>query len=173
MSTYRWSCNACGVGNEPEASVCNACGCPSTASTEGVEKHRDPKGFENKKAKEHYSKKLFYFFVIPIYVVIFAANGKQESLIFLILVVSVLLFQNLSLFKFIWSDKWARNTLVAICISNATIFLIRIFIIPNDSSYVGWLAFSVMTFLAAQYFYFFKSKKGRNFFTRFYDDTSK
>ena len=58
MSTYRWSCNACGAGNEPEVSVCNACGCPSTASTEDIEKHRDPKGFEKNKAKEHYSKKL-------------------------------------------------------------------------------------------------------------------
>ncbi|MBA6250992.1 hypothetical protein [Colwellia sp. MB3u-55] len=172
MSTYRWSCGACGLGNEAQSSVCSACGCPSNASTEGIERHNDPKGFEKKKAKEGYSQKLFYLFVIPIYIVLFAFNGKQESLIFLIIFVSILVYKNLSLFKFIWSNKWARNTTIGICFSNAAVFLVRLFLIPNNSDYVWWFTLFFMTFLATQYFYFFKSKKGINFFSRFYNNTT-
>ena len=40
MSTYRWSCLACGVGNAEASSLCAGCGCPARATLAQLRIHR-------------------------------------------------------------------------------------------------------------------------------------
>ncbi|WP_221076975.1 zinc finger Ran-binding domain-containing protein [Agarivorans aestuarii] len=173
MVGYRWTCNACGMGNEPHLSNCSSCGCSATAGSEEIEKHIDPEGFKKKIAKKKYMDILFFYFFIPMLSIIYVLSGKLESLVFLILIVSVSLTKNYKLLMHIFSDIWARNTALMFSGSYASLMLVRVFVIPNNSELVNWLAFMIGVLPIAFYFYFFKSQKGVQVFNRYYEKANK
>jgi hypothetical protein len=51
--------------------------------------------------------------------------------------------------------------------------LIRITVIPDDSSWVGYTTLFLLMFQIGMYFYFFKSEQAKDFFGRYYELANK
>ena len=169
MPDYRWTCNACESGNEAADDLCYNCGCASTAGgPESIEKYLDPKKYFKRRAHEDYKKDLMHFFFVPFFAVVFVFNGNIISFFLLAFSVFILITKRTPLLKHIWSDIWARNTIVVLTTAYTAIILIRILFIPNDSELVKWIAILTMVLPAFMYFYFFKSERGKDVFDRFY-----
>lgn len=55
MSGYRWTCQACQAGNEPNLDKCELCGCPANAGAEDIERHKNPEGLNRRKTLTIYN----------------------------------------------------------------------------------------------------------------------
>lgn len=173
MSGYRWTCQACQAGNEPNLDKCEFCGCPANAGTEDIEKHKNPEGLKKRKAKEQYSNSLFIYFFIPFFAAIHAVNSRYETLIILLGLTAVFSVKNMKLLIHIWNDHWARNTLITISSLFLASILIRIFIIPNDSPLVWWSALFYFLLAPSSFYYFFNSQNGKRVFSEYYAKANK
>lgn len=173
MVGYRWRCQACQAGNEPNLDKCAFCGCPANAGSEDIEKHINPDAFKKKKAKEEYSKSLFIYFFIPFFAANHALNGRYESLVIILAIVAFISVKNINLLIHIWNDRWARMTLITI----ASIFMVsilyrRVFML-DDSPHVWLLALSYLVLSPLSYYYFFKSENGERVFGDYYSKYKK
>ncbi|MBO9492004.1 hypothetical protein J7384_16710 [Endozoicomonas sp. G2_1] len=173
MSGYRWTCQACQTGNEPNFDQCQFCGCPANAGSEDIEKHINPEGFKKKKAKEQYSNSLFVYFFIPFFAAIYAVNGRHESLVILLGMAVVVTINNIKLLTHIWNDRWARNSLIVIASLFLASILVRIFIIPNNSPLVWWSALFYFLLAPSSFYYFFYSRNGKRVFNEYYSKANK
>jgi hypothetical protein len=173
MSGYRWTCQACQAGNEPNLDRCEFCGCPANAGSEDIEKHINPEGFKKKKAKEEYSNSLFIYFLIPFFAAIHVVNGRHESLIILLGITAVVSVKNIKLLTHIWRDVWARNSLITISSLFLVSILVRIFIIPDESPLVWWSALFYFILAPSSFYYFFNSKNGKRVFSEHYAKANK
>lgn len=169
MAGYRWTCQACQAGNEPNLAKCEFCGCSANASSEDIEKHLNPEAFKKNKAKEQYSKSLFIYFFIPFFAAIHAINGTYESLLLLLGLTVAISIKNIKLLKHIWDDSWARTSLITISSLFSVSILIRIFLIPDNSSLVWWSALSYVFLATFSFYYFFSSKNGKRVFNEYYE----
>ncbi|WP_163131045.1 hypothetical protein [Agarivorans sp. Alg241-V36] len=173
MVGYRWTCQACESGNEANLDKCAFCGCPANAGSEDIEKHTNPEGFKKKKAKEQYSNSLFIYFFIPFFAAIYALNGRYESLLLLIGITAVISIKNIKLLRHIWSDNWARTTLISISSLFLISILVRIFIIPDNSPFVWWSALFYFLLAPSSFYYFFSSQNGKRVFREYYTKANK
>jgi hypothetical protein len=173
MVGYKWTCQACQAGNEPNLDKCEICGCPASAGAEDIEKHTNPEGFKKKKAKEQYSNSLFIYFFIPFFAAIHAVNGRFESLIILLGIAAVVSFKNIKLLTHIWSDNWARPSLITISTLFLASILVRIFLIPDNSDLVWWSALFYFLLAPFSFYYFFNSKNGKRVFSEYYSKANK
>ena len=168
MTGYRWRCQACQAGNEPNLDKCEFCGCPANAGSEDIERHINPKEFERKKAKEIYSQSLFIYFFIPCFAVSHALNGRYESLMIILAIIIFTSVKNFKLLAHIWSDRWARTTLITI----SSVFLCSVFfpriIISDESPFIWLWVFFYMVLSPLSYYYFFKSENGKRVFCEYY-----
>ncbi|MEI8640442.1 hypothetical protein P4S68_02585 [Pseudoalteromonas sp. Hal099] len=105
MKGYRWTCNACSVGNASNETHCSKCGCSATAGTEDIEKHKNPEGFKKRKTIEEYKKQLLPLLFSPFFLVIYMHNGKFEIALLLFVAVAFIITKNLKLLLYISTDK--------------------------------------------------------------------
>ncbi|KIO38091.1 hypothetical protein [Shewanella sp. cp20] len=173
MVGYRWTCQACEAGNEPNLDKCEFCGCPANAGSEDIEKHTSPEGFKKRKAKEQYSNSLFIYFFIPFFAAIHAVNGRYETLLLLLGITAAFSYKNIKLITHIWNDDWARTSLITISSLFLASILIRIFLIPDNSDLVWWSALFHFLLIPFSSYYFFKSKNGKRVFSEYYSKANK
>ncbi len=173
MVGYRWTCQACEAGNEPNLDKCEFCGCPANAGSEDIEKHTSPDGFKKKKAKEQYSNSLFIYFFIPFFAAIHAVNGRYETLLLLLGITVAFSYKNIKLLTHIWNDDWARTSLITISSLFLASILIRIFLIPDNSDLVWWSALFHFLLTPISFYYFFNSHNGKRVFSEYYSKANK
>ncbi|MDT0593222.1 hypothetical protein [Glaciecola petra] len=172
MVRYNWTCNACGLGNEPNSSICKNCGCEAGASAEEVEKHNDPEGFKKKQFKNSFQKDLGQLLFLPFSIVLVTFTGRLVFAALIILsIFSLLKFQK-KLLSFIFSDLWLRKVIMAASIGMALLLMVRIVFIPDDSVLVIWLSVGIVLGLAIAYLLLFKTSKGKLAFERYYQGSS-
>jgi len=159
MKGYRWTCNACSVGNDSNESHCTKCGCSSTAGTEDIEKHRNPEGFKKSKTIEEYKKQLLPLLFSPFFLAIYMHNGKFEIALLLFVSVAFLIIKNLKLLLYICNDKKAKTMLIMFSGTLLLFILTRIYLIPNSSNVVGWGVLFYFVFTFGFMFYFTKGKR--------------
>ena len=128
MPDYRWICNACSEANDAGLDSCSNCGCSATASPDEIDKHLNPVAYNKKKAHESYVGKLAHFLFAPFFLVIFSINGQPLLLLALGAGVFLLIARNLRLFKYIYSNSWARNTLLGFILFSVALIILRIFL---------------------------------------------
>ena len=168
MKGYRWTCNACSVGNAPNETHCSNCGCSSTAGTEDIEKHKNPEGFKKRKTIEEYKQQLLPLLFSPFFLVIYMHNGKFEIALLLFVSVVFLITKNIKLFLYIVNDKKAKNILITFTCTLLLFILTRIYLIPDNSSAVGWGVLFYFIFTFGFMFYFTKGKRFNNLLDKFY-----
>jgi len=173
MSEYRWTCQACQAGNEPNLKKCEFCGCAANAGAEDIEKYTNPEGFKKKKTKEQYSNVLFIYCFIPFFAVIYALNGRHENLIIFLGIMVAVSVNNIKLFTHIWNDNWARTTLITISSLLLISILVRIFLIPNESPLVWWFVLFYCLLTPSSSYYLFNSKNGKRVFSEYYAKANK
>ncbi len=171
MKGYRWTCNACRFGNDSNKTHCTNCGCSSTAGTEDIEKHKNPEGFNKRTKIEEYKKQVLPLLFSPCFLAIYMHNGKIEIALLLFVSVSFLITKNLKLLQYICTDKKAKTMLVTFSSVLLVFFLVRIYLIPNNSSLVGWGLMFYFIFTLGFLFYFSKGKLFSRLFEQFYKES--
>lgn len=171
MKSYRWTCNACSVGNSANETHCLHCGCSSTAGTEDIEKHKTPESFKRRRTIEEYKKQLLPLLFSPFFLVIYMHNGKFEIALLLFVVVAFILTKNLKLLLYITSDKKAKNMLITFFSILLLFILTRIYLIPDNSSAVDWAVLFYFIFTFGFMFYFTKGKRFNNLFEQYYKES--
>ncbi len=63
--------------------------------------------------------------------------------------------------------------MLAYAVLNVVLILFLVFFIPENNALVMWIALMLMALLAAMYFYFFKSQRGKDVFNNFYGKANK
>lgn len=172
MVGYNWKCNACGIGNEHNSSICQNCGCEAGASAEEVEKHNNPEGFKKKQFKNSFQKDLGQLLFLPFSIVLVTFTGRLVfAALILVSIFTLLKFQK-KLLSFIFSDLWLRKVILAASIGMALLLMVRIVFIPDDSVLVIWVSVGIVLGVSITYFLLFKTKKGMLAFERYYKDGS-
>ncbi|WP_077343649.1 hypothetical protein [Pseudocolwellia agarivorans] len=171
MKGYRWTCNACSVGNASNETHCSLCGCSATAGTEDIEKHKNPEGFKKRKTIEEYKKQLLPLLFSPFFLVIYMHNGKFEIALLLFVAVAFIITKNLKLLLYISTDKKAKTMLITFSCTLLLFILTRIYLIPDNSSAVGWGVLFYFTFTFGFMFYFTKGKRFNNLLEQYYKES--
>jgi hypothetical protein len=169
MPDYRWTCHACSSVNEAGNNVCSECGCSATASAEEIDLHSSPGAYKKKKAIEKVQKAIMVLIVIPFFAVKFAMHGSIEMLLLLMVSIGVAYKSNSELLTHIWKSKWASNTLLLWSGSTIILILLRVTVVENDSSLIGYLAAVLVLIHISMIWYLFKSKRGVQFFSDYYE----
>jgi hypothetical protein len=168
MQGYRWTCNACNIGNASNQTHCTNCGCSSTAGAEDIEKHKNPEGFKKDKTIEEYKKQIMPLLFSPFFLVIYMHNGKFEIALLLLVSVAFLITKNSKLLQHLYSDKKAKNMLLTFSCILLLFILLRIYVIPDDSDFVVWGVLFYFVFALGFIFYFTKSKRFNMLFEQYY-----
>ncbi len=165
MPDYNWTCHACSSVNEAGSNECSKCGLSAIASAEEIELHSTPGAYKRKKAIEKYQKPLLILVMFPLFAVKFSMNGNSLMLLSIVFIYT----SNSELLSYIWKNKWASNTLLIWSGSILALIVIRFVVISKDSSLIGYLAFIFMAVYFSMSYYFFKSEKGKQFFSEYYE----
>lgn len=173
MASYRWTCNACGSGNEPDTTHCSKCKCSATAGAEEIEKHKNPEAFRKKKSYKSYESYTTVLVALPVFLIIYAVNRNFETLALLIVSTALSGIIQFKLIALLWRTLWARLTILTSATLLTLILSVRVFFIEDESDLV-WLSVvllvSVMTYT---YYSLFKSQRGKLLFEEYYNQTLK
>lgn len=169
MVGYEWTCNACSATNPADINVCNKCGCSATASSDEIDKHLDPDGYNRQQAKEKFSKKLTGLLFFPFFLLVFAISGRAELLLLCLFSLGINVKTNHMLLKAIWNDLWFRNALIVSSLFLVTVILSRSFLTINNSNF-GWYMLAWVVVLIVIYYVLFKSRPAKKFFERYYQE---
>ncbi|MBF7074578.1 hypothetical protein ISG33_14325 [Glaciecola sp. MH2013] len=168
MVGYKWTCNACSSSNEAGVDVCAQCGCHATASSDDIDRHRDPEGHRRRKLKQGYEKKLTSLLFLPLAILIFLVNGRLELLLLAILVLVASMKFNSELFKFLFSESFLTKSLLISSGTISLLLLLRVFFIPNDSVYIWIPVFGFAMTTLITYYALFKSTRGEKAFEKYF-----
>ncbi|UPW18084.1 zinc finger Ran-binding domain-containing protein [Agarivorans sp. TSD2052] len=168
MKSYRWTCNSCHAPNEPTDSHCMKCGCSATASAEEIEEHQKPEKYRRNKSVHNSKKSLMPLMFSPYFLAIYIYNGHFESMLFFLLFVMLCVFSNIKLLMFIAKDKPAVLTLTTLSTLLLTVIIIRLYLIPDSESGVGWGLMAYFGVATAALIYIAKNKHLNLLLERFY-----
>ena len=173
MASYRWTCNACGSGNEPQVEYCEKCNCSATAGAEEIEKHKNPEAFRKKKNYKIYESYMAVIVSIPFFIVLYSVNRSYEVLLFLVASAFISGIIQFKLIVFMWNTIWARFTIITSSILLVLILLIRMFFI-EDESHLVWLIVVLNTVIMTfTYYSLLKSRRGKLLFEAYYSMKAK
>tara|TARA_Y100000588_G_scaffold384946_1_gene477263 strand:+ start:3440 stop:3970 length:531 start_codon:yes stop_codon:yes gene_type:complete len=168
MSGYRWTCQACQAGNEPNLDKCEFCGCPANAGAEDIERHKNPEGFNRRKTVEEYKRKVLPLLFSPCFFAIYMHSGKVETALLLFVTFFFLITRNIKLLKYIFLNKKAKNILITFSSAMLSFFLARFYLIPHDSPLVGWGLMFYFIFSLGFVLYFSKGNLFNTLFDQYY-----
>tara|TARA_R110002012_G_scaffold320517_1_gene544356 strand:- start:42 stop:557 length:516 start_codon:yes stop_codon:yes gene_type:complete len=168
MKGYRWTCNACSIGNDSINTHCTSCGCSSTASTEDIERHKNPEGFKKDRKIEEYKKQIVPLLFSPFLLAVYLHNGSMEIALVLFASVAFIITKNFKMLQHICNDKKAKAMLLTFSCTLLLFILTRIYLIPDNSSAVGWGILFYFVFTFGFMFYFTKGKRFNKLLEQYY-----
>ena len=169
MASYRWTCNACGSGNEPETTHCSKCECSATAGAEEIEKHKNPEAFRKKKAYKSYESYTTILVAFPAFLLFYSVT--RSFVVLILLVISAVLSGviQFKLLALLWRTRWARITIVTSATFLTLMLSIRVFFIEDESNLVWLIVFLNLMVMAFCYYSLFKSQRGKLLFEEYYN----
>ena len=98
-------------------------------------------------------------------------NGKFEIALLLFVAVGFIITKNLKLLLYLTSDKKAKTMLITFSCTLLLFILTRIYLIPDNSSAVGWGVLFYFAFTFGFMFYFTKGKRFNNLLEQYYKES--
>jgi hypothetical protein len=95
-------------------------------------------------------------------------NGKFEIALLLFVAVAFIITKNLKLLLYISTDKKAKTMLLTFSCTLLLFILTRVYLIPDNSSSVGWGVLFYFVFTFGFMYYFNKGKRFNKLLEQYY-----
>lgn len=164
MIEYDWNCKKCSHSNPSGTDVCANCDCSAYASVEEVEASHTPDGLNLLKTKKWLEAKIVGLCYLPAFAYMAIDKGYIINFSLILLVLMGVLIKDFNLVQFIYSDRWAKRTLISF--SSILVASIAIRRIEEFQSVKGIISLLVFTYAAAMTYYIFRSQAGKDFLGR-------
>jgi len=173
MPDFKWTCNSCSHVNLPSIEKCSECGLSAYASAEEIELHSIPGAYEKKKAIKQYQDAIVPFIFLPGLVATYIVKGQLEILAVTILLLIVLFHRNSVFLTHAMKYKWVLVTFCLWPLSLFTLIFIRREYVPIWGDGAGYIALLSVLINVYGFFYLFKSKRGKELYSAYYEAANK
>jgi hypothetical protein len=173
MPDFKWTCKFCSYVNLPDIDTCSECGLSAYASAEEIELHSIPGAYEKKKAIKKYQDAIVPFIFFPSLLATYIVNGQLEILAVAMLLLIALLHRNSAFITYAMKYKWVVVTFCLWFLSLFTLIYIRREYVPIWGGGAGYIALISVFINTFGFFYLFKSKRGKELYSAYYEAANK
>ncbi|RRC97697.1 hypothetical protein EHS89_16075 [Amphritea balenae] len=173
MPDFKWSCKFCSYVNLPGIDKCSECGLSAYASAEDIELHAIPGAYEKNKTIKKYQDAIVPFIFLPGLVATYIVKGQLEILAVVMLLLIVLLYRNSAFLAHAMKYKWVLVTFCLWFLSLFILMYIRREYVPIWGDGAGYIALLSVLVNAYGFLYLFKSKRGKELYSAYYETANK